>query len=59
MLPEAVMHQPAELRRWIARAFEGALRLPPKEAKPGNAVKTPPRTRAKKSLIAKKPAKQR
>jgi len=30
MLPEKVMKNPAELRRWIARAFEGAKTLPEK-----------------------------
>jgi len=34
MLPESMMKNPAELRRWVARAFETALSLPPKEAKP-------------------------
>ncbi len=33
MLPEAFMREPAHLRRWIARAFEAAARLPPKAAK--------------------------
>ncbi|HWZ93281.1 MAG TPA: TfoX/Sxy family protein [Polyangiaceae bacterium] len=32
MLPESLMARPAELRRWIARAFEGAAALPPKPA---------------------------
>jgi TfoX/Sxy family transcriptional regulator of competence genes len=30
MLPERMMTEPAELRRWIARAFTAAARLPPK-----------------------------
>ena len=37
MLPERMMHKPAELRRWIARAFEAAAVLPAKakaKAKP-------------------------
>ncbi len=33
MLPERLMANPAELRRWIARAFKGAAALPPKPAK--------------------------
>ena len=33
MLPERLMHDPQELRRWIARAFEAAAALPSK-AKP-------------------------
>jgi len=30
MLPESMMRDPAELRRWIARAFKGAATLPAK-----------------------------
>jgi TfoX/Sxy family transcriptional regulator of competence genes len=30
MLPESMMDEPEELRRWIARAFKGAARLPQK-----------------------------
>jgi TfoX/Sxy family transcriptional regulator of competence genes len=33
MLPVRVMHDPADLRRWIARAFKAAAKLPPKPAK--------------------------
>jgi hypothetical protein len=49
MLPERMMKQPTELRRWIARAFEGATALPAKPAKPANAAKPakpakPPKT---------------
>jgi hypothetical protein len=33
MLPETVMGEPAELRRWIARAFKAAAKLPEKAAK--------------------------
>jgi TfoX/Sxy family transcriptional regulator of competence genes len=33
MLPESMMRKPAELRRWIARAFEAAAVLPKKVAK--------------------------
>jgi TfoX/Sxy family transcriptional regulator of competence genes len=33
MLPESVMNDPAELRRWIARAFNSAAKLPKKAAK--------------------------
>jgi TfoX/Sxy family transcriptional regulator of competence genes len=33
MLPEAMMDDAPELRRWIKRAFEAAAKLPPKEAK--------------------------
>lgn len=34
MLPEAMMHQPAALRAWVARAFAVARTLPPKERAP-------------------------
>src|SRR3954465_15945973 len=30
MLPEQMAAEPAELRRWVARAFEAAATLPPK-----------------------------
>jgi TfoX/Sxy family transcriptional regulator of competence genes len=32
MLPQSMMRKPAELRRWVARAFEAAALLPPKAA---------------------------
>jgi TfoX/Sxy family transcriptional regulator of competence genes len=51
MLPERVMSAPAELRRWIARAFKGASALPAKPAKKAA-------TRAAKPP-AKKPAASR
>ena len=33
MLPEAMMKKPAELRKWVARAFEAAAALPKKAKK--------------------------
>lgn len=33
MLPEKMMDQPAELRRWIGKAFAASATLPPKAAK--------------------------
>ena len=39
MLPEAMMKQPKDLRRWIARAFEAAAKLPAKAAKKAAAKK--------------------
>jgi hypothetical protein len=50
MLPERFMEDPAMLRTWIARAFRGAAKLPPKEAKK--------RTAAKKAAPAKKATKK-
>jgi hypothetical protein len=47
MLPETMMANPAELRRWIARAFKGTAALP---AKPTKA----PATRARAKPISKK-----
>jgi hypothetical protein len=44
MLPEYMMSNPTELRRWIARAFKGAAALPPKRKaqpkKPKNTTRT-------------------
>ena len=34
MLPEAFMEEPAELKKWIKRAFLAAAKLPKKAAKP-------------------------
>lgn len=51
MLPERFMSEPAELRKWVARAFEGAARLPPKAAKA-------PKAKAKKAAPAKKAKKK-
>jgi TfoX/Sxy family transcriptional regulator of competence genes len=39
MLPEDMMDEPEELRRWIARAFKAAAKLPPKAAKPSKAAR--------------------
>jgi hypothetical protein len=39
MLPERMMGEPAELRRWIARAFKAAEALPAKAAKAAPAAK--------------------
>jgi len=50
MLPERMMKRTADLRRWIARAFEGAAALPAKGAK---AAKTPSAKTAKASVPAK------
>ena len=33
MLPDWIMAEPAQLRRWVLRAFEGAASLPPKAPK--------------------------
>jgi TfoX/Sxy family transcriptional regulator of competence genes len=50
MLPESMMDEPDDLRRWIARAFALAARLPPKAPK-AVAAKKPV-----KKLVARKPA---
>jgi len=60
MLPEAMMRKPAELRRWIARAFEAAAKLPAKAEKPKKAVaKKAAKTAAPKKATAKKPTPNR
>src|SRR3954463_5610433 len=46
MLPETLMEDPAELRRWIARAFQGAAALPAKTTRASTArkgAKSPPK----------------
>jgi hypothetical protein len=53
MLPESVMKDPAELRRWVARAFKGAAALPPKAAKTGGAPKRGKASPAKKGARTK------
>jgi TfoX/Sxy family transcriptional regulator of competence genes len=59
MLPEALMHDPPELRRWIARAFEGAASLPAKAAKTANKgkAKAKPAVGPAKKIAPKAPAK--
>lgn len=47
MLPESMMGQPSELRRWIARAFEAASQLPAKKASKAPAKKAAGRATAK------------
>ena len=51
MLPESMMKKPAELRRWLTRAFEAAAELPPKAAKP------PPKAAKPALKAARTPAK--
>lgn len=64
MLPESVMHNPAELRRWIARAFKAAALLPAKEqrfapARRGATRAAPAKRAAAKKAPAKKAAAKR
>lgn len=63
MLPEAFMEEPAELRRWLKRAFDAVAALPPKAAKPAArraGTSTKPTPAAKKPTpAAKKPAPKR
>ncbi len=47
MLPEAMMDDAPELRAWVARAFAGASKLPPKQAKKKAAAK--PKAKATKA----------
>jgi TfoX/Sxy family transcriptional regulator of competence genes len=55
MLPEDVFHEPAELRQWIARAFEVAATLP-RKTKAGGKQPTVAKKAAAKSAVAKKAA---
>jgi TfoX/Sxy family transcriptional regulator of competence genes len=48
MLPERMMNEPAELRRWIARAFKSTAALPPKPTKPSKKPKPQKRRAAKR-----------
>jgi len=64
MLPEAMMEEPSELKKWIAKAFKAAAALPPKvgkaKAKKGNAKAPAPEKKAaapkKKAAAPKKKA---
>jgi TfoX/Sxy family transcriptional regulator of competence genes len=57
MLPERMMHDAPELRRWIARAFEAAASLPEKPAKKAPAAKPQAaKPQAAKPQAAKAPA---
>jgi hypothetical protein len=47
MLPESVMHDATELRKWIAKAFKAAAELPAKDAKAPAARKKPAAKAAK------------
>jgi len=59
MLPPGMMSKPAELRRWIGRAFTAAARLPPKVKAPDrmHRVKTHPPAKAATGKTS--PAKRR
>jgi hypothetical protein len=50
MLPERMMKKPAELKRWIARAFVAASKLPKKVAK----AKVPKKARTAKAAKPKR-----
>jgi hypothetical protein len=57
MLPVRVMSKPAELRRWIGRAFEAAAEMPAKAGKPAKPAakgKAAPRRPVAKKSAAKK-----
>lgn len=54
MLPERMMKDMAELRRWIGRAFEAAASLPKKAAKPSAAGKAAKRGAGAKKAAAKR-----
>jgi len=54
MLPVAMMKKPAELRRWVARAFAGAAELAPKAAKAKKKAKAVQPKAVKKAAREKK-----
>lgn len=58
MLPESMMDEETELRRWIARAFKATALRPVKEAKPRKpkAGKKATAPAKKKAIAAKKPS---
>ena len=53
MLPERMMSKPADLRRWIARAFEATAALPKKAGKEGGKGKRPAAKTAAKKRAAR------
>jgi hypothetical protein len=55
MLPEAMMEEPVELRKWMARSFRAAAELPKKAGK----KKTTPKKAAKKATVAAAPKRSR
>ena len=58
MLPEGMMKKPAELRRWIARAFEAAAILPAKKEKPVKAAKPTRTSKPAKPVKAARPTRR-
>ena len=60
LLPDDVMEDPAEMRRWLDRAFRYTLTLPRKVKKPAKAIAKPAKTIAKPAkAIAKRAAKKK
>lgn len=66
MLPEAMMEEPGELKRWIQRAFDATSKQPPKAAKKTAPKKTAATTKqpvvektVKKKVDAKKASRAR
>jgi hypothetical protein len=59
MLPEAMMEDAAELKKWILRAFKAAAVLPPKATKAKKKAKVAKKSTAKKSTAKKSTAKEK
>jgi hypothetical protein len=57
MLPESMMADEEDLRAWLSRAFQAALVLPPKSAKPPATKTAKPKAAAKPRPAAKTKAK--
>lgn len=56
MLPESMMDEDTELRRWIARAFKATALRPPKSATPAKKKTSGKTTNAEKSAKTSAPA---
>jgi hypothetical protein len=54
MLPESLMGDPAELRRWIAKAFRAASALPKKDKKVASGAKGKERGGAARKAAGKR-----
>jgi len=59
MLPEKIMREPSELRRWIARAFKAAAALPEKAATAKAARKATTQAASPKKSVTKRAAGKR
>lgn len=54
MMPETLMEEPSELRRWLKRSFDAAATLPPKAAKKPAKNKAPAKKAAARPAMRKR-----